>query len=69
LRLCRNVLFNFKNLKALLQVHVVENAAYNVLLERPFSMLCKTKIDNYTNREQILTIHDSNTEIETVIPT
>ncbi len=33
LGLCRNVLFNFKGLEVLLQVHVVEHAMYDVLLE------------------------------------
>ncbi len=32
LGLCRNVLFNFKGLEVLLQVHVVEHTVYNVLL-------------------------------------
>ncbi len=32
-------------------------------------MLCKTKIDNCANGEQILTICNSNTGMETVIPT
>ncbi len=68
LGLCRKVPFNFKGLEVLLQVHVVEHTVYNVLLGRPFSMLCETKIDR-TNGEQILTIHDPNTGMETVIPT
>ncbi|KAG7442754.1 uncharacterized protein BT62DRAFT_905264 [Guyanagaster necrorhizus] len=49
LGLCRNVPFTFKGLKVLLQVHIVENTAYDVILERPFSMLCEIKIDNCTN--------------------
>ncbi len=33
LGLCRNVPFNFKGLEVLYQVHVVEHATYDVLLE------------------------------------
>ncbi len=69
LGLCRNIPFNFKGLEVLLQVHVVEHATYDVLLGRPFSMLCETKIDNRSNGEQILTIRNPNTGMETVIPT
>ncbi len=32
-------------------------------------MLCETKIDNCANGEQILTICDPNTGMETIIPT
>ncbi|KAK0437487.1 hypothetical protein EV421DRAFT_1681260, partial [Armillaria borealis] len=69
LGLCRNVPFNFKGLEVLLQVHIIEHAAYDVLLGCPFSMLCETKIDNRANGEQILTICNPNTGMEIVIPT
>ncbi|KAG7444244.1 uncharacterized protein BT62DRAFT_834640, partial [Guyanagaster necrorhizus] len=67
LGLYKNVLFNFKCLKVLLQVHVVENTAYDILLERLFSILCETKIDNYANKKQILTIYNPNTGMKTII--
>ncbi len=37
--LARNVLFNFGGVIAYLQVHILKNPAYKVLLGRPFEVL------------------------------
>ncbi|KAI1784316.1 hypothetical protein LXA43DRAFT_1066884 [Ganoderma leucocontextum] len=44
-----------------LQMFVVHNAAYNVLLGRPFETLLKVTIDNVGEDEQIITVHCPNT--------
>ncbi|KAK0435235.1 uncharacterized protein EV420DRAFT_1653356 [Desarmillaria tabescens] len=67
--ICHNVPFNFGGLEVLLQVHVVENAAYDILLGRPFSILTQSKIDNRTTGDQLITLTDPNTGKMVTLPT
>ena len=67
--ICHNVPFDFGGLEVLLQVHVVKNAAYDILLGRPFSILTESKIDNRFNGDQLVTLTDPNTGKTVTLPT
>ena len=51
------------------QFHIVWNPAYNVLLGRPFDILCESIIRNYSNEDQTITIHDPNSGRIATVPT
>ncbi len=67
--ICHNVPFDFGGLEVLLQVHVVKNAAYDILLGRPFSILTESKIDNRFNGDQLVTLTDPNSGKTVTLPT
>ncbi|KXN82289.1 hypothetical protein AN958_02754 [Leucoagaricus sp. SymC.cos] len=46
--LAKNVPFNFGNVTIHLQVHVMEQAPYRVLLGRPFNVITESQIANST---------------------
>ena len=52
-----------------LQMHVVENAAYDVLLGRPFDVLTSCKVENGADGSHEITITCPNTAKQLVIPT
>nr|GAT45871.1 predicted protein [Mycena chlorophos] len=60
LGLARNVAFKVSDITLYLQVHVVRNPAYDVLLGRPFDVLTRSIVRNYEDSNQDLTIHDPN---------
>lgn len=59
--LARNVPFRFNDITIYLQVHIIKNPAYNVLLGRPFDTLTKSSVQNYEDGGQLVTITDPNT--------
>jgi hypothetical protein len=61
LGLAKNVPFLFGTITAYLQVHVVENAAYNVLLGRPFDIVTESIVRNAKDGSQSITLTDPNT--------
>jgi hypothetical protein len=61
LGLAKNVPFLFGTITAYLQVHVVENAAYKVLLGRPFDTITESVVKNARDGSQSLTLTDPNT--------
>jgi hypothetical protein len=61
LGLAKNVPFLFGTITAYLQVHVVENAAYTVLLGRPFDIITESIVKNAKDGSQSLTLTDPNT--------
>jgi hypothetical protein len=69
LGLANNVKFRFKNLTIYLQVHVLEKAAYDVLLGRPFDCVTKSEIKNWVSGDQTITLTCPNTNLRVVIPT
>ncbi|ETW83357.1 hypothetical protein HETIRDRAFT_316266, partial [Heterobasidion irregulare TC 32-1] len=69
LGLARNVLFLIGNITLYLQVHIIQNPAYNVLLGWPFDILTKSIVKNYSNEDQTITISDPNTGQRATIPT
>ncbi|KAF7342425.1 hypothetical protein MVEN_01831600 [Mycena venus] len=69
LGLARNVPFLIGNITLYLQVHVVRNPAYDVLLGRPFDVLTQSIVHNFANENQTITICDPNTGQVSTVPT
>ncbi|EIW51315.1 uncharacterized protein TRAVEDRAFT_54667 [Trametes versicolor FP-101664 SS1] len=62
LGLVRNVPFCVADIVLYLQVHVIRNAAYDILLGRPFDVLTKSVVKNFENEDQTLTIKTQETQ-------
>ncbi|SJL16882.1 uncharacterized protein ARMOST_20412 [Armillaria ostoyae] len=69
LGLARNVAFLFGDITLYLQVHVIRQSAYDILLGRPFDTLTQSIVHNYADENQTITIHDPNTGKTATIPT
>lgn len=69
LGLMRDVPFDFGGITVLLQVHVVRDPAYDILLGRPFDVLTESVLKNFKNEDQHLTIQDPNSEAKVTLPT
>jgi len=69
LGLARNVPFRIGDIVLYLQVHILRNPAYDVLLGRPFDVLTQSVIHNYANEDQTITIRDPNTGKAVTVPT
>ena len=69
LGLARNVPFLVGDLTFYMQVHVIRNPAYDILLGRPFDVLTQSVIRNFRNEDQTLTVHDPNSNRVATIPT
>lgn len=69
LGLARNVPFLFKDITLYLQVHIVNEPAYKVLLGRPFDSLTESVIQNDREGGQLITIKDPNTGRRATLPT
>jgi hypothetical protein len=61
LGLAKNVPFVFGSITVYLQVHVIENVAYKVLLGRPFDTITESEVKNSKDGSQSLTLTDLNT--------
>ena len=60
LGLTRNVPILIGDITLYVQFHIVWNPAYNVLLGRPFNILVESIVQNYSNKDQMIMIHDLN---------
>jgi hypothetical protein len=69
LGLARNIAFLIGTLTFYMQVHVIRNPAYEILLGRPFDVLTESVVWNFHNEDQTITVHDPNTKRITTIPT
>ncbi len=69
LGLARNVAFLFGDITLYLQVHVIRQSIYDILLGRPFDTLTQSIVRNYENQDQTIMIHDPNTGKTVTIPT
>ncbi|KAJ8582519.1 hypothetical protein M405DRAFT_750128 [Rhizopogon salebrosus TDB-379] len=69
LGLSRNVPFRIGNLTFYLQVHVIRNPAYDVLLGRPFDVLLESTVVNYPNEDQTITLHEPGMGRPLAVPT
>jgi hypothetical protein len=67
--LARNVRFTFGDIHVYLQVHIIETTAYDVLLGRPFDILTRSNIQNFSSGMQTITITDPNTQKRVSLPT
>ena len=52
-----------------MQVHVIRNPAYDILLGRPFDILTESVVRNFRNEDQTITIHDPNSDRVVMLPT
>lgn len=69
LGLARNVPFLFGDITVHLQVHIIREPAYRVLLGRPFDVLTESLVANSADGGQTITIKDPNTGRRSTIPT
>jgi hypothetical protein len=69
LGLARNVPFLFGDITVYLQVHIINNPAYKVLLGRPFDTVCESEVKNSRDGDQLITITDPNTGQRCTLPT
>jgi hypothetical protein len=69
LGLVRNVPFRFDHVTVYLQVHVINEPAYKVLLGRPFDAVTCSIYENDRDGGQIVTIQCPNTKKKITIPT
>lgn len=69
LGLARNVCFTLGGLSIFLQVHIIQDPPYNVLLGRPFDVLTKMTVKNDADGGQKLLVTDPNSERQVVLPT
>jgi hypothetical protein len=69
LGLAQNVPCEIGNITLYMQIHIIRNPAYNILLRRPFNVLTESVIRNYWNKAQTITICDPNLSRTATIPT
>ena len=69
LGLARNVPCELGPITLYMQIHVVRDVAYDVLLGRPFDVLTESIVRNYRNESQTLTITDPNSRTTVTVPT
>ena len=69
LGVARNVAFNFDGITLYLQVHVINEPTYEMLLGRPFDCLTKSMVENDEDGSQRITITCPNTKRKVTIPT
>lgn len=69
LGLAKDVPFRFNDLTVYLQVHILKNPAYKVLLGRPFDVLTESEVKNKADGSQSITIRCPNTGQRLVVPT
>ena len=69
LGLAQNMPILIGDIMLYVQFHIVRNPAYDVLLGRPFDILCESIVRNYSNEDQTITIHDPNSGRIATVPT
>ncbi|EED77428.1 predicted protein, partial [Postia placenta Mad-698-R] len=69
LGLIQNVPFRIGEIVLYLQAHVIRNAAYDILLGRPFDVLTQSVVKNFADENQTITILCPNTGETVTIPT
>ena len=69
LGLARNVPCKLGPIMLYLQIHVIHNPTYDILLGRPFDVLTESTVRNFTNEDQTITITNPNSGRRTTIPT
>lgn len=69
LRLAWNVPCSIGGITLYLQIHVIHDPAYNILLGWPFDVLTHNTVQNYANEDQTIMIHDLNSSRQATILT
>lgn len=67
LGLAKNVPFLFNDITIYLQVHVIRNPAYRVLLGRPFEVVTESTVKNMKDGSQLITLTDPNSGRQTTM--
>lgn len=67
--LARNVAFRFGDITIYLQIHIIDQPAYRILLGRPFDVITQSQIDNRRDGSQTITITDPHNDHRCVMPT
>ena len=60
LGLARNVPIQIGDITLYVQIHVIRNPAYDILLGRPFDILTESVVRNFANEDQTITIRNPN---------
>ncbi|KAF8219639.1 hypothetical protein L208DRAFT_1062899, partial [Tricholoma matsutake] len=68
LSLACNVPCDLGGITLYMQIHIIWDPAYNILLGRPFDVLMESVIRNYQNKAQTITICDPNSTRTATIP-
>jgi murein DD-endopeptidase MepM/ murein hydrolase activator NlpD len=69
LGLSRNVSFQVGSITVYLQIHIIRDPSYGILLGRPFDIVTQSVVRNFANADQTITIFDPNTGQRATIPT
>ncbi|KAF8064461.1 hypothetical protein FPV67DRAFT_1419763 [Lyophyllum atratum] len=69
LGLARNVPCALGTVTLYLQIHVIRNPAYDILLGRPFDVVTRSTVKTLSDDDTIITITDPNTDTVVSIPT
>ena len=69
LGMAKNVPFLFGDITVYLQVHIIRDPAYDVLLGRPFDVLTSSTVYNNTDGSQVIKIKDPNSLRSAMVPT
>ena len=69
LGLARNIPCQLGDITLYLQIHIICNPAYNILLERPLDVLTSSMVRNFPNEDQTITICNLNSGKISTIPT
>ncbi|KAF8221235.1 hypothetical protein L208DRAFT_1534265, partial [Tricholoma matsutake] len=69
LGLARNVPCKVSSITLYMQIHIIRNPAYDILLGQPFDVLIESTVKNYRNEAQTITIFDPNSTRSCTIPT
>jgi hypothetical protein len=68
LSLAKNVPFKIGEIMVYLQVHILGQPAYDILLGQPFDVLTESVVVNYSNENQTITILNPNTGCKATVP-
>ncbi|KAF8228932.1 hypothetical protein L208DRAFT_1484725, partial [Tricholoma matsutake] len=69
LGLARNIPCEVGSITLYMQIHIIHDPAYDILLGRPFDVLTESMVKNYRNKAQTITIFDLNSTRSCAIPT
>ena len=69
LGLAKNVPFRFGDITLYLQVHILRNPAYTILLGKNFDNLTRSQVQNERDGSTMLTLEDPNSRKRVVVPT
>ena len=69
LGLTHNMPILVRDITLYIQFHIVHNPAFNALLGQPFNILVESIVQNYSNEDQMITIHDLNSRRIAMVPT